>query len=194
MVWRTAVSAAWLLTDQLSTPDLWHHLLLYGFFLLLEIGRRFLELLPVVFLVTLFLLSWTMAMAHPEHLRGQPGDKEEAQIFSIFCPGKGWAVRRVWWGVWRSLFCLWGRRYSNKSSFPSCSVCAAPRGPSRARGVVGAAATSSTGTVQAGDEPWVSQGWVLGHGGGHGVENVQNPDRSPSTGWQDRAGQVPPWR
>lgn len=28
-------------------------------------------LLPMVFLVTLFLLSWTMVMAHPEHLRAQ---------------------------------------------------------------------------------------------------------------------------
>lgn len=28
-------------------------------------------LLPVIFLVTLFLCSWTMIMAHPEHLRAQ---------------------------------------------------------------------------------------------------------------------------
>lgn len=28
-------------------------------------------LLPVIFLVTLLLLSWTMVMAHPEHLRAQ---------------------------------------------------------------------------------------------------------------------------
>lgn len=45
--------------------------------------------------------------------------------------------------------------------------------------MVWAAETISTGTVQAGDEPWDSQGWMLGHGLG----NVQIlPDLHPHAG------------
>lgn len=65
--------------------------LTFLFFLLLETGRRSLVLLPVVFLVILFLLSWTMVMAHPEHLRAQgtAWEQERGTELQCFLPREG---------------------------------------------------------------------------------------------------------
>lgn len=91
-------------------------------------------LLPVIFLVILFLLSWTVVMAHPEHLRAQgtAWGTERGTELQCFLPREGLSYQEGLVRCLENLCCLWGRRYSNKSSLPSCSVCAAPSGPSRA--------------------------------------------------------------
>lgn len=113
-----------------------------------------------------------MVMAHPEHLRtqGTAWGQERGTELQCFLPKEGLSCQEGLVGCLEKPLLSVGLEITPINHHFHLAVrVQLPVGP-------------------AGPEEWCGQQKPSVQAGDHGLENVQNPAGSPSTGWQDRAG------